>query len=261
MSWPLSRPLAAVVALTFVGGCSRAFIKTEPPVARISIAGRQIGVGAATVATPKGRIVIVRVDHEGFRPACAIIEHRRDTVVALDRAVPGDAPLPSDAEIEREWIADHTDLCAARAEHNKPPDVLVTAGDLSQRYEILGDIRVDTTDRGNAGPALRDALLKGAVLATLRPELKGEQSEMLDALRDAAIARYGSRVDAVINANVFAEDRDVFARGVAVHFVEPSLAPTRTIQSRLDELDRLGASGAITPAEYRARRQAILDEL
>jgi len=139
--------------------------------------------------------------------------------------------------------------------------VIVTAGDISQPYEILGDVQVDTTEESDFGAATRDVLVRGALLATIRPELKGERAEMLRALRDAAIARYGARVDAVINANVFDQDRDVFARGTAVHFVEEAPAKARTVAERLEELDRLGGAGMLTPDEYKARRKAILEDL
>lgn len=36
---------------------------------------------------------------------------------------------------------------------------------------------------------------------------------------------------------------------------------TTTIQAKLDELDRLAAGGYITPAEYKARREALLNQL
>lgn len=252
--------VVALLALSGAG-CAHAWIKSEPAGARLSVGGKLVGTGHATVSTPKGQIVVVRADHEGFRPACAVVEYRRDTTIALTRAEPNDPPLPSDTEIERAWVADHTNLCAKRAE-NHGPDVVVTAGDLSRPYEILGDVQVDTTEKDNSGAVATDALLRGPLLSTIRPTMKGDTSEMLGALRDVAIARFGARVDAVINATVFTQGRDYFARGVAVHFVEHAAAPAaRTITERLDELDKLGASGAITPAEYRERRKAILSDL
>jgi hypothetical protein len=36
---------------------------------------------------------------------------------------------------------------------------------------------------------------------------------------------------------------------------------TQTPQQKLNELDKLAAGGYITPAEYKARRQAILDSM
>lgn len=89
--------------------------------------------------------------------------------------------------------------------------------------------------------------LRGALLATIRHELKGEQSEMLDALRDAAIARHGARVDVVINANVFTEDRDVRAASRCTLWSAPQ-APSRYPQREgsARELGQLRAAGRIT---------------
>ena len=244
-----------------LSGCARAFITTDPPIARLSVNGRQVGVGKATIPTQSGRVVIVRADHEGFRPTCAVVPHRRDTTITLSRAIADDRPLPSDADIEREWIATGKNLCVEAAEQQKPPEVVITAGDLSQPYEILGDVQVDTTDESNFGAAAKDVFARGALLATIKPELKGEHAEMLYALRAAAIAKYGAKVDAVINTDVFTEDRDVYARGTAVHFVEALAAKPRTVSERLEELDKLGGAGMITPQEYKARRKAILEDL
>jgi hypothetical protein len=139
--------------------------------------------------------------------------------------------------------------------------VLVTAGDLSRPYEILGEIRIDTTEESGGVALSALAVSRSGIFVAFRPELKGKPSERLNALRDAAIARHGARVDAVVNATVFHEDAEGFARGVAVHFTEPAAEKSRTIDERLQELDRLGAAGLITPAEYKERRRAILGEL
>lgn len=259
--------MRARVAMILIGvglsGCARAFIKTEPPGARLSIAGKQIGTGSATVQTPKGRIVIVHADHEGFRPTCAIVQYRKDQTIALTRALAQDVPMPSDSDIERAWIADGADLCAKRYAQNVPPEVVVTAGDLSRPYDILGEVRVDTTEEGSAGIGIGAlGVSRGGIFVAFRPELKGKPSELLTALRDAAIGHFGVRVDAVVNAHVFAEDSDLFARGVAVHFLDRAASsPARTVSERLDELDKLGASGAISPTEYKERRKAILNDL
>jgi hypothetical protein len=41
----------------------------------------------------------------------------------------------------------------------------------------------------------------------------------------------------------------------------PQLPQYKTPQQKLNELDALAAGGYITPAEYKARRKAILDSL
>lgn len=148
-----------------------------------------------------------------------------------------------------------------------PAPVLVTAGDLSRPYEILGEVSLDTT--GERSNVMSDVVLHGAILATVRPTPKGDAAAMLENLRAAALAKYGAKVDAVINVTTDTVGREVYARGVAVHFVDQRPAKPesgrgsteRSVTDRLRELDQLGASGAITPQEYRARRKAILEDL
>jgi hypothetical protein len=38
-------------------------------------------------------------------------------------------------------------------------------------------------------------------------------------------------------------------------------APAKTTQQKLDELDKLAAGGYITPAEYKAKKQKIIDNM
>ncbi len=91
---------------------------------------------------------------------------------------------------------------------------------------------------------------------------------MLEDLRAAALAKYGARVDAVINAKTETIGREVYARGVAVHFVDqwpakaadPARSSTeRSVTDRLRELDQLGASGAIRCDEEAL--QVLADDL
>jgi len=49
--------------------------------------------------------------------------------------------------------------------------------------------------------------------------------------------------------------------GGAVHPPVASAAPQMTSEQKLNQLDKLAAGGYITPAEYKARRKAILDSL
>jgi hypothetical protein len=221
------------------------------------------------IPTTKVRPVLVRAEQEGFRPACALVENRRDTTLYLARSEPDARPFPSDAEVRDAWNKDRVNLCMAReTTATEPAPVLVTAGDLSRPYEILGEVSLDTT--GERSNVMSDVVLHGAILATLRPTPKGDAAVMLDDLRAAALAKYGAKVDAVINAKTETIGREVYARGVAVHFVDQWPAKSadaargsteRSVTDRLRELDQLGASGAITPQEYRARRKAILDDL
>jgi len=259
-------PRATVLLILVSLGRSRAYIGAQPPSARILVNGRVVGVGSATIPTEKGKVVIVRAELDGFRPACAVVENRRDQRIQLARAMPGDPPEPTDAEVRQAWDTQRANLCAERAAHDVPPTVIVTQGDISRPYEVLGEVQIDTTGESTSGAVAKDVLLNGALFAAIRPEPKGDSAAMLEQLKTAALAKYGAHVDAVINANVSEVGRDVFVRGLAVHFVDHATgaAPTasvRSISERLGELDRLGASGMLTPEEYKARRKAILEDL
>jgi hypothetical protein len=41
----------------------------------------------------------------------------------------------------------------------------------------------------------------------------------------------------------------------------PASSPTMTIEQKLNELNKLAAGGYITPAEYKAKKKALLDSL
>ena len=81
--------------------------------------------------------------------------------------------------------------------------------------------------------------------------------------------QYGSKVDAVINVTYRTEhDGNVFASGLAVHFVEQQSPPPstaapliRSTEERLQELRELRDKGLITPQEYDQKRQDILKGL
>lgn len=258
----MRRRFIGIILILGFGGCSRAFVEVIPPSAKLIVNGRVAGIGKATIPTQPGNVVLVRAEQEGFRQACALVEHRGDTVLRLARANPEEAPLPSDAEILQAWETQRANLCADYATQAAPATVIVTAGDLSRPYDILGEVQIDTTEESSGGAVFKDAFLRGAIAADIRPTLKGDTAEMYEALRSVALAQHGAKVDAIINVNVSEVDHDVFVRGVAVHFVErETQAKKRTVSDRLDELDRLGRSGMITPEEYRARRKAILEDL
>ncbi len=259
----MRRLIVATIVSLGLCGCSRAFVEAVPPSARLIVNGRVVGVGKATIQTQTGKVVLVRAEHEGFRPACAIVEHRRDTILRLARATEGEPPLPSDTEILQAWDTQRANLCADHAATATPATVIVTAGDLSsQPYEVLGEVQIDTTEESSGTAVVKDALLRGWLVAAIDPSLKGDTAEMYEALRTVALTQYGSKVDAIINVNVSEVDRDVFVRGIAVHFIDRDApAKPRTIEERLAELDRLAGSGMITPEEYKARRKAILEDL
>ena len=229
--------VVAAILSVGCGACARAYLEATPSSARLVVNGRIVGVGEATIPTRRGKVVLVRAEQEGFRPACAIVEYRQDTVLRLARATSGDAPLPSDDEILHAWNDERTDLCAIHAESAPPSRVVVSAGDLDRPYEVLGEVQLDAN------------------------ESTDDTAAAYEALRGVAVARYGEQVDAVVNAHVSEVDGDGFVRGTAVHFVAGEAAVNRSTAERLDELDRLRAAGLITAEEYRSRRKAILKDL
>ena len=256
--------VCALLLLLVVAGCSRALIETIPASASIRANGNVVGRGKAMIQTSREKVVLVRAEQDGFRPTCALIANRQDTKLYLVRAQVNDPPFPTDAEILQAWNTDQVNLCAAREQPSAPAEVLITTGDLNRSYEILGEVSLDTTGEGSN--VMQDVVLHGAILAAVRPAPKGDAAAMLEQLKAAALAKYGAKVDAVINAKTETIGRDVYARGVAVHFSngETTAKPAieaRSVDERLRELDRLGANGLLTPEEYRARRKMILNEL
>jgi hypothetical protein len=87
-------------------------------------------------------------------------------------------------------------------------------------------------------------LLAGHLLTDMRYKQQAqaqEQKQQTEALNSIA---YGSGGTAHVP--------------VAPH---PAAAPSMTPEQKLNQLDKLAAGGYITPAEYKARRKAILDSL
>lgn len=184
--------------------------------AKLYADGRLVGRGQAMIPTTKQNPVVVRAEQDGFRPACALVEHRRDTTLYLARVEPRDRPFPSDDQIRAAWTNDRVNLCLARETvAEEPADVLITAGDLSRPYEILGEVTLDTT--AEPSNVMSDVVLHGAILAAVRPTPKGDAAAMLEGLGPAALAKYGAKADAVINARTETIGREVYARGIAVH--------------------------------------------
>lgn len=53
----------------------------------------------------------------------------------------------------------------------------------------------------------------------------------------------------------------VYVTPAAVPAAAPAVPSATTIEDKLNVLDQLAAKGYITPAQYQARRQALLDQL
>lgn len=65
-----------------------------------------------------------------------------------------------------------------------------------------------------------------------------------------------------IRENTEAQGQAAAAQQAAAQRPVPSAAPAqKSAQQRLDELDKLAAGGYITPQEYKAKKQKILDSM
>lgn len=148
-----------------------------------------------------------------------------------------------------------------------PGTIIVTAGPISQSYEVLGEVHVNTRGMINFGSTLNDALFRSplAVAAGGRtPVAHAEQMNKF--LKEKAREQYGHKVDAIINAQYNTDhDGDVFASGLAVYFVEQkspqpqqTAPPERSLEDRLKELKDLREKGLISIEEYSQKRQELL---
>jgi hypothetical protein len=151
-----------------------------------------------------------------------------------------------------------------------PGAIIVTAGAISQPYEVLGEVNVNTRGMINLGSVLNDALFRSplAVAAGGRTPV-AHTEQMNKILKEKAREQYGHKVDAIINTTYKTDhDGDVFASGLAVHFVEqkspePQQAapPERRLEDRLKELRDLREKGLISPEDYYQKRQELLQGL
>jgi len=75
-------------------------------------------------------------------------------------------------------------------------------------------------------------------------------------LGGVAVARIGSNVR---DRRDYEEDQAYYAQQQAQAAQSQAAASQQSPQERIAQLDRLAAGGYITPEEYRAKKQAILD--
>jgi len=73
-----------------------------------------------------------------------------------------------------------------------------------------------------------------------------------------AVARIGQNVR---DQRDYEEDQAYYAQQQAQAAQSQAAAAQQTPQQRIAELDKLAAGGYITPEEYKAKKQAILDEM
>lgn len=157
------------------------------------------------------------------------------------------------------------ELVQQAEERRKRRGIIVTAGPLTQPYEVLGEVHADTTDLFLTTSFLRDSLFRSPFsVAVQGASPKLSYSQMDERLRNKAVELYGTRVDAVINVTYRTDpDGHVFADGLAVRFTPqpPSFAPVRSAEESLKELRGLLDQGLITQEEYERKREEILNEL
>ena len=73
-----------------------------------------------------------------------------------------------------------------------------------------------------------------------------------------AAARIGSNMRARTQAE---QQQAYYAQQQAAQPVQQAAPAQKTTQQKLDELDKLAAGGYITPEEYKAKKQQILDAM
>lgn len=147
------------------------------------------------------------------------------------------------------------------------PAPFVTAGGVSQQYEVLGPVHINTRGVVNVGSVLGDALFKSRIeraVGGATPTIR--QDEAFDQLLAAAVAQHGPSVSAVINATYRAEHGGtVYADGLAVRFVTPAPqavdSARRDAATRLENLEDLREQKLITQKEYEKKRAEIIGDL
>jgi hypothetical protein len=248
------------------------------------------GISACAIHTrtvtsdPSGATIINGATANSMRPAGATTPQTwRDTYWlswCFDATMPGyasDGPrcLPGGAEDESVHfvltpiasVASSTPNATALPPH--PHEVFVTAGGISQPFEVLGPVHIDTVGMVNLGSALSDALFKSRLERAVQgatPTIRQDQA--FQALKEMAIQQYGASTDAVVNATYRVESNGtVFSDGLAVRFVNqstaiaPASATRQTPEERLKQLKSLLDQKLISPKDYERKRAEIIREL
>ena len=186
--------------------------------------------------------------------------------VAQVGGVVGYTTTPEEYARATQWV-DHGRAIPGPT-HNSALSIVVTTGALSRQYETLGTVEVDTMDIGLSTSDLQDALFRSKLsIAVQGHSPKLSTSQMDDRLKIKARQQYGNKADAVINVNYRTSYYgDVFASGLAVHFIEmpspatPVAVVGPSLEDRLEELKDLREKNLITPEEYYEKRNQMLKE-
>jgi len=284
--------------LVFQGTRQNLALITEPAGAD-AVFRRTKAVTPATASVSRRSLgyFVYRASKDGYHPACKVIEcgtprwvkvldsipaaipllvdlafgalsNCEPTSLSLDSVRPGDVAfgLPTDEDIVRAR-GQNFDLCQHPylydpAFATDASRILVTAGGLQRGYEELGAV-----DFGRMGGdwiswvtiPIGTQFTYTHISRSFSQATPGEVNELL---RRRALRLYGNRVDAVINVAYQANPRhDVYATGLAVHFVAPKRSGSTSAEWRLEELKRLLEKGLITEHEYQERRAVILRDL
>lgn len=250
------RGLIAVISVASQVGCGtvlqgktqRVSISTIPPGAEISVDGQR-ATAPASIDVPRKSFTVIRASAPGYYDACKVVRApirggflTMDIVfllvpLAIDaaggmdqlRRLPGEIEipmvkagtaqppeLPTDAELVARF-QEGPDPCAPSATAGSR-ELVMTTGDVSVPYSILGSVRVQEKGREAARPSRPIFSFRSSGLPALEPE----HQHVVELLRDQALVQYGDQVDALINVSYRGDARsgDVSAEGLAVKFID-----------------------------------------
>lgn len=201
-----------------------------------------------------------------FLVGCApAYDHSADYHAALNRQAMVPSVTVDNHPLTQEELARTEDLGRP-----KPlAEIVVTTGPLSQPYETLGEVHVSTVGEIYLGSLLQDSLFRSPLARSIQATPATNTATMNEKLKTQAREQYGGKADAIINVTYRVDpDGDVFASGLAVHFIEPqptpalpSAPPTRSLEERLLELRNLREKGLIGAEEYYEKRMKLLEGL
>lgn len=278
-------------------------LRTNPEGAHVTFRGLDAEAPAAVSVRRRSLgYFVYRAEKEGFQPACQVINCATprwlkvvDSIplalpllldvalgtlanctpepsLTLEPLQPGAVPFTiqaSDDQLIRDYAHGgnacqhpylHDPAFAKAAER-----IVVTAGNLQQRYQVLGPL-----DFGRRGGDWVSAFTIGAASSgtafsytqVTRSFYQATPGEVNELVRRRALFLYGASVDAVINVAYQTNPRhDVNATGLAVRFVDDVPSGEGNVAARLSELKRLREEGLISDQEYQGRRREILGEL
>ena len=110
--------------------------------------------------------------------------------------------------------------------------------------------------------AIRNKLTAATLACVLGTALIGANSPVLASDAGAFIGGvFATKLLGNISDQTQAQQEQADAAQAAAQRPVPAAPAHKTAQQRLDELDKLAAGGYITPKEYKAKKQKILDSM